>query len=167
MERGERELVMPGAPSIDPVKAARALNLAEMGYGKQAIADQTGINRHSVHDILDRVGHWAQLEQTPVFRELRREQNRALEQAWQTGQAQCLALAFEPARLAKMSSYQLVGMAGIANQNSRLLAGESTQNIELHAKHEVSGLDNLCQALSQVLIERRESNDSLPETNKP
>jgi hypothetical protein len=33
------------------------------------------------------------------------------------------------------------------------LAGESTANVEVHSKVEVTGLDNLCSALSQVLLE--------------
>jgi hypothetical protein len=48
----------------------------------------------------------------------------------------------------------LVMGGAILIDKARLLAGESTQNVEVHTKLEVTGLDNLCSALSQVLLER-------------
>ena len=38
---------------------------------------------------------------------------------------------------------------------ARLLSGESTQNIEVHTKVELEGLDQLAAALSEALLERR------------
>jgi len=44
-----------------------------------------------------------------------------------------LELAMQEERLAKMSSYQLIGMAGVTHQNARLAMGETTANIGIAA----------------------------------
>jgi hypothetical protein len=47
-----------------------------------------------------------------------------------------------------LSFYHLTLGAGIMIDKARLQAGESTVHVAIQAKHEVAGLDNLCQALS-------------------
>jgi predicted transcriptional regulator len=137
--------------SIDTVKATQAMALSEMGYSQQAIADQTGIAQRSISDILNRVGHWGKLAESSVLSKFRLEQNRALESAARSFAAQSWAKAAE--KMDSASYYQLVMGGAILIDKARLLAGESTQNVEVHSKVEIAGLDQLCSALSQVLLE--------------
>ena len=150
-----------GAPAIDPIKAAQAVTLAELGYNSPAISRETGINQRTVRDILAKHEKWGELAESSVFASLRREQNRALEAAARSFAAQSWAKAAE--KMDQASYYQLVTGGAILIDKARLLAGESTANVEIHHKHEVTGLDNLCSALSQVLIERQQSTNVSPD----
>ena len=141
--------------AIDPVKAVTAMTLAEAGYNAPAIAKSIGLAERTVYDVLNRHDKWGEIAERPVFAELRKQQNLALEAAARQFAAQSWAKAAE--KMDQASYYQLVTGGAILIDKARLLGGESTQNIELHAKHEISGIDQLCSALSQVLIERQQS----------
>jgi hypothetical protein len=138
--------------AIDPLKATQAMSLRDMGFSQAHIAEQTGLNHRSVWDIVNRVGHWGKLAESSVLKKFRVEQNSALEAAARTFAAQSWAKAAE--KMDSASYYQLVMGGAILIDKARLLAGESTANVEIHTKLEVTGLDNLCSALSQVLLER-------------
>jgi hypothetical protein len=142
-----------GGEAIDPVKAAQAYNLADVGYSGESISRIAKLSRSSVTDILNQKGHWSTLVESPVFKALRREQNQVLEAGFRASANLLLQRAFDESKLEKASTYQLVIASSVALDKARLLAGESTQNIEVHSKLEVTGLDNLCSALSQVLLE--------------
>jgi hypothetical protein len=137
--------------AIDTVKATQAMALSDMGFGQAAIAEQTGLNRRSVWDILNKVGHWGEVVEQPVLKRFRQEQNSALEATARQFAAQSWAKAAE--KMDSASYYQLVMGGAILIDKARLLAGESTQNVEVHSKVEIAGLDQLCSALSQVLLE--------------
>jgi hypothetical protein len=144
---------MGAGPAIDPLKAAHAMNLADVGYSGAAISRITQLNQASVSDILNGKGHWSTLVEKPVFHELRRTQNQVLEAGFRASANLLLQRAFDESKLEKASTYQLVIASSVALDKARLLAGESTANVEVHSKVEVTGLDNLCSALSQVLLE--------------
>ena len=144
---------MGAGPAIDPIKAAHAMNLADVGYSGAAISRITQLNQASVSDILNGKGHWSTLVEKPVFLELRRAQNQTLEAGFRSASNVLLQRAFDESKLEKASTYQLVIASSVALDKARLLAGESTANVEVHSKVEVTGLDNLCSALSQVLLE--------------
>jgi hypothetical protein len=56
-------------------------------------------------------------------------------------------------KMDQASFYQLVYGAAIMTDKARLLAGESTQNVEVHTTLQVEGLDKLCEMLSQSLMQ--------------
>jgi predicted transcriptional regulator len=142
-----------GGEAIDPVLAAQAMNLADMGHVEREIAEHTGINQKSLAYIIGKHGKWGELAEQPIFRKLRAEQNQVLETGYRSAAAALLHRAFDESKLEKASTYQLVIASSVALDKARLLAGESTANVEVHTKLEVTGLDNLCSALSQVLLE--------------
>jgi predicted transcriptional regulator len=137
--------------SIDNVRATEAVSLSELGFSQTDIAKQVGISQRTVSDILRGHGHWGELAETPIFAKLRQAQSKALEAAARSFAAQSWAKAAE--KMDSASYYQLVMGGAILIDKARLLAGESTANVEVHTKLEVTGLDNLCSALSQVLLE--------------
>jgi hypothetical protein len=141
---------MPAA--IDPKLAAQVMNMAEAGYQGQRISEAVGLPASSVSDIIARHGRWGDIADKPVFEALRRQQNQTLEAAFRAGAGQLLARAFDEDKLAKAGTYQLVVASGIAIDKARLLAGESTQNVSIHATHEVAALDKLCEMLGQALM---------------
>lgn len=141
---------MPGAPLIDVGKAAQADALAQSGYRPMQIERLTGIDEASVRDILRRHGRWGEIAATPVFARLRSEQTRAMEAALRVGAAQAIIEAYKPEKLAEASHRDLMVGIGISIDKFRLLAGESTQNVDLHVQ--VSGLDDLAASLGQALI---------------
>jgi hypothetical protein len=57
------------------------------------------------------------------------------------------------------SFYQLVYGAAIMTDKARLLAGESTQNIEVHTKLQVDGLDKLAELLSKSITASSETTE--------
>lgn len=155
---------MPGAPSIDPAKAAEVYNLHAAGYSGNDIARRTGVTRPSVQDILAKHGHWGVIADKPVFIKLRLEQNKALEAAFRAGSAELLGRAFDEDKLKKASTYQLVIASSIALDKSRLLAGESTENIAVHHESEAieAAADKIAGALMrfQTIVLEPENMDS-------
>ena len=138
--------------ATDPIKAAQALEMSQIGFTQQVIADRTGINQRTVSDIVNGHGRWGEIVERPLFAKLRLEQQQHLEAGYRLAAAKLLERAFDEDKLAKASTYQLVISSGIALDKSRLLAGESTQNIAVSSVAEVKGLDTLCQLLSQSLL---------------
>jgi predicted transcriptional regulator len=133
-------------------KAAMALELKDtLGLSERRIAAQVGLTSSTVHSILAGNHGWDVLAELPIVKRHRAQQNAALEQAARTLAAQSFIRAAED--LPNASYYQAVTGGAILIDKARLLAGESTANVEVHSKVEVTGLDNLCSALSQVLLE--------------
>ena len=143
---------MPGAPWIDPAKAAQAMNLGEVGYSSAKVAEIVGLNARSVRDIIRQHGRWGEIAETPVFAKLRLAQNETLEVAFRAAAAESLALAMSPEKLDKASYYQLVIGSGIALDKSRLLAGESTSNIAVAHHVEAEDLDQVVEKLARSLL---------------
>ena len=143
---------MPGAPMIDPVKAAQAVALGEMGYPSTQIAPIVGINDRSIRDILNKHGRWGELADTPVFTKLRLEQKKVLEASYRAGAGKLLARAFDEDKLEKASTYQLVIASSIALDKSQLLAGEPTEITATVNLHAIEGLDRLATLLSRTLL---------------
>jgi predicted transcriptional regulator len=146
---------------IDPVKAAAAMELGDLGYPSTQIAPIVGLNDRSIRDIINRHGRWGELADTPVFAKLRREQNQNLESAYRAAAAESLALAFNPDKLIKASYYQLVIGSSIALDKARLLAGESTENVIVVHRHEASVLDRLAERLGQRLLANNVSRETI------
>jgi hypothetical protein len=143
---------MPGNVGTDPKLAAQVMNMADAGYMGQQIANVTGLPASSVSEIIRKHGRWGEVADKPVFIALRQEQNKVLEAGYRTAAGQLLARAFDEDKLAKAGTYQLVVASGIAIDKARLLAGESTQNVSVHATHEIAALDKLCEMLGQALM---------------
>jgi len=141
-----------GHPGTDPIKAAQAMALGDVGYNTRQIAADIGIPQSTVRDIVKKHGRWGEIADKPVFAKLRSEQSQILEAAYRAGSAELFARAFDPAKLEKASTYQLVMSSAIAIDKARLLAGEATQHVAHAHVHEVKGLDALAARLGQALL---------------
>jgi hypothetical protein len=135
---------------IDIPTAATAVELVESGVSFRDAGRRLGIAADTVANILNGDHGWSEVTDRPIFRQYRVKQNQALEQAARTLAAK--AFTHAEATLDKASFYQAVVGGSILIDKARLLAGEATQNIEVHTKHDVSGLDKLASALGQALI---------------
>ena len=151
---------MPGAPGIDPAKAAMAMELADT-HNPTQIAAITQLKRTSIYDILGKHGHWGEIADRPVFIKLRQQQQAHLEAAFRAGSAKLLERAFDEDKLQKASTYQLVIASSIAVDKARLLAGEPTEITASVSLVAIQGIDRLASILSQSLLS---SNDVLRET---
>jgi predicted transcriptional regulator len=120
------------------------------GRSERDIAGLTGVSASTVHRIVSGAHGWDKVAEGETFKRYRQEQNRALEQVNRTMAAEALKKAY--GKMDQASFYQLVYGAAIMTDKARLLAGESTQNIEVHDKVQVEGLDKLCDMLSQSLL---------------
>src|SRR3990167_4614557 len=125
---------MPVPPSIDPLVATDVLVHHDFGYRPAVIAELLEISDNSVRDIIHGKGRWATLPQKPVLARIREEQSRRLELAYRTTAAITMERALEEDKLAKASTYQLITSSAIAIDKARLLAGESTANLEVHIR---------------------------------
>ncbi len=143
---------MPRAPRKVTIRqAAEVMNMKEYeNKSANKIAQETGIPRTTIRGILDGVNGWDKVAEGEVFKQYRREQNKALEQAFRSHAAEALAMA--STKMDKASYYQLVTGAAISVDKARLYAGESTANVEVHNLVEVQGLDKLCAFLGQSLV---------------
>jgi transposase len=131
--------------------AALVMEMKETeGRSEREIAEATGVSASTVHRIVSRAHGWGEVAERDVFKRYREEQNKALEQVNRTMAAEALIKAY--GKMDQASFYQLVFGAAIMTDKARLLAGESTQNVEVHNKHEIEGLDKLSELLSQRLI---------------
>jgi membrane-bound ClpP family serine protease len=139
---------MPSARRIDPIKAATAAAMADGGYGAAQIARATGLVPSSVRDIIHRHGHWGEIAESSVFALHRRQQSQALEAAGRVLAAQAMAQCAE--RLPDANAYQACLISSIMIDKTRLLAGESTANVSIANKVELSGLAELAGALSTL-----------------
>jgi hypothetical protein len=137
---------------IDIPTAATAVELVESGGLSASEAGQRlGLGRNTVGNILAGRYGWDEIVERPVFVQHRQQQNKALEQAARTLAAK--AFSHAESVMEKASFYQAVVGGSILIDKARLLAGEATQNIAIHAKHEVEGLDALAGILGQTLLQ--------------
>ncbi len=141
---------MGQGPAIDPNIAAQVMVLGDMGYNAPVIEQRTGVKQSTVRDIVKRHGRWGEIAERSVFIALRAEQKAILHSATLAICAKALIQVDET--IDKTSAYQAAGIYGLLRTHDRLDAGESTQNIEVHSKLEVEGLDKLSDLLSQRLL---------------
>jgi DNA-binding IclR family transcriptional regulator len=118
------------------------------GRSEREIAEATGVSASTVHRIVSRAHGWGEVTEREVFKRYREEQNRSLEQVNRTMAAEALKKAY--GKMDQASFYQLVYGAAIMTDKARLLAGESTHNVEVGM--ELAALEKLCGMLSQSLI---------------
>ena len=136
-------------------EAAIAAEMIEQGYSESDASRSTGLNRGTVHDIVNGVGHWARDCQTSVFMEWRQATKREI-----MGRSSALAVKLlahaekcVDENPEKTSPYQAVGMYGILRTHDRLDAGEATVNVAVSLdSSSVEALDKLAQALSRSLL---------------
>lgn len=146
---------MPAA--TDPMKAAQAMNMGDMGYTERAIGANLDVPHTTIHDILARHGRWGDVEVDPLFIQLRAEQNKTLEACARAAAAESWDKAFDSKKLEKASYYQLVVGGSILLDKARVLAGEPsniTANLNINAH---IGLDSLSEKLSQALLTKHHS----------
>jgi DNA-binding MurR/RpiR family transcriptional regulator len=116
--------------------AALVLEMKEAeGRTERDIAGATGVPPSTVHRIIHGANGWGEVAEGELFKRHREQQNKALEQANRTMAAEALKTAY--GKIDQARFYQLVYGAAIMTDKARLLAGESTQNIAVHTKHEV------------------------------
>lgn len=153
---------MPAA--IDPLLAAQAMSLGDVGYNPRQAGSMVGLPGSTVREIVARHGRWGEVAERPVFVRLRAEQTKALEAAGRTLAAKALIQCEET--LPKANAYQACLIASIMIDKSRLLAGESTENIAVNARVEFTGLDVIAEALSRSLINQgsEQSNTANPQS---
>jgi hypothetical protein len=134
---------------VDITAAATAVELVEsQGMSMNAAGKAVGIHGTTVKAILDGARGWDSVIETSLFKARRAEQNKALEQSARTLAAK--AYAHAESKLPEASFYQAVVAGSILIDKSRLLAGESTENIQhLHAV-DVDKLDELTTLLREV-----------------
>ena len=130
------------------------------GRSEREIAEATGVSTSTVHRIVSRAHGWGEVADREVFKRYREEQNKALEQVNRTMAAEALIKAY--GKMDQASFYQLVYGAAIMTDKARLLAGESTQNVEVHTYAEVQALDKLCEFLGRRLIEDKQTDSEKP-----
>ena len=143
---------------IDPVIAAQVMELGDAGYTGRVIAERTGVSPNTVRDIVARHGRWGEIAERSVFAELRQQQKAILHTATLAVCAKALVRVDET--IDNASAYQAAGIYGLLRTHDRLDAGEATQNVEIHTKLEVEGLDKLSDLLSQRLLSNDVSKDS-------
>jgi predicted transcriptional regulator len=132
--------------------AALVLEMKETeGRSERDIAGSTGVPPSTVHRIIHGANGWGEVAEGELFKRYRQQQNKALEQAYRSLAADSMIHAAK--KLPKASYAQAVLGSSILIDKARLLAGESTQNFEVHTKHEVENLENFCELLRQSLIQ--------------
>ena len=129
----------------DPIKAAQAMSLAELGYQQSQIARELRLPHSTVRGIIKGCGSWGKIAAGPVFANFRQDQNKHLESAYRSFAARLLQHAEE--NLDKMQPYQAVVAAGICTDKAQLLGGLPTEiSANLHV-HQVEALESLADKL--------------------
>ena len=142
----------------DLPRAALVMEMGKTeGRSENEISRLTGIPAGTIRGILAKAHGWAEIAEEEIFKRHRVEQSRALEQANRSLAARALETA--EGKIDQASFSQLTFAAAIMTDKARLLSGESTQNISFHTELEVRGLDQLAEALSQALLERKQGNN--------
>ena len=138
---------MPGTQT-DPQIAAKAMGMADAGFPPSVIGKALGKPRSTISEIINLHGCWGKIAEKPVFERWRREQQQLIE----ASSRQIAAEALEQTQIAlpKASALQAATVFAIMVDKSRLLAGESTANLDVHIQ--VQGLDELASALGQALL---------------
>jgi hypothetical protein len=134
----------------DPVIAARAMELADRGYPSTDIARQTGLAQTTAYDVINKLGHWGKVAETPVFIKLRQEQKLALQSASMAVSAKALIQVEK--NIDKASAYQAAGIYGLLRTHERLDAGEPTQITASSNLNVAVELDAIAAALSSSLV---------------
>jgi predicted transcriptional regulator len=145
------------SPQTDPKLAAQALAMADAGYTGAQIAGELPIKRRTVYDIIAGHANWSKVADRPVFAQWRSDQNQRMEAGFRAASANYLVKSLDKDKLDKASTYQLAIAAKLSLEAARLIAGESTQNVDLHVQ--VTGLDDLAATLSQALLSNPVSPD--------
>ena len=128
-----------------------------MGYTNAKAARMAGLAETTAHGIIHKHGHWGEVQNQPVFAELRRQQKAHLEAATRVVAAKALIQCDE--NIHKASAYQAAGIYGLLRTHERLDAGEPTEIVGMVAdRRSVESIENLAAALGQALIARQESN---------
>jgi hypothetical protein len=119
----------PGPKKLDTrlFKGAAVEALALAGVAPSQIAEDLGIGVSLVDDILNGRGRWASLRTDQALQEYRQKQTRIHE--LMARELSTKALQRVEDTISKASLSQAVIAFGILQDKSRLLAGESTQNI--------------------------------------
>ena len=136
--------------TTDPIKAAQAMVLGDLGYPSTQVAEAVGLNQRTAYNIIHRVAHWGVDAEGPVFAKLRQGQNKARELC-----ARALAARFwlkADENIDKLSPYQAVIAGSILIDKAQLLAGlptEITASVNVHVEGKV---DDLVQALGAALL---------------
>ena len=131
--------------------AATAAALHDAGFPPGYIAAQTGLGLRTVDAIVGGVGSlWATLPNTEAYQQARREQQAII----QRGLTEIVrkAMIQVEVKLPEASAYHAAIVMGIAIDKERLIAGEATQHIAIHAKVEIEQLDALAAKLAQALL---------------
>jgi transcriptional regulator with XRE-family HTH domain len=143
--------------------AAQARAMADMGMEQKKIADATGINQRTVSAIARGDGRWGEiLRSNEFFKKYLEEQKRKLHVA--SMELSERALEQVEKKIDKASAYQAAGIYGLLRTHGRLDAGESTENLSVHHRHEIEGLDKLGALLSQSLLPNNGSGASQART---
>ncbi len=120
----------------------------DAGYPVGLIADTVGRAYNTVKDIVLRHSHWGEIAERPVFARWRAEQQQILEVG--ARQIAADALVQTQAAMPKASALQAATVYAIMVDKSRLLAGESTVNVDMHVQ--VQAVDELASILSQAIL---------------
>ena len=131
--------------------AAMVLEMKEIeGRTERDIAAATAVPPSTVHRIIHGANGWGEVAEGELFKRYRQQQNKALEQAYRSLAADSMIQAAK--KLSKASYAQAVLGSSILIDKARLLAGESTQNVQIHTRQEIERFDKLAELLSQSLI---------------
>jgi transcriptional regulator with XRE-family HTH domain len=133
--------------------AATAIELIEAGHSQRDVAERTGLSRNTVQNILHGEHGWDELTDAPIFAQYRAKQNKALELAYRNLAAMSVIRATELVNDPRTQYHSLVLGSGIAVDKAQLLGGLPTQNIAVHARVEVEGMDELAGILGQTLLQ--------------
>jgi hypothetical protein len=140
---------MPAA--TDPLIAAQAMALSDMGYGSTAVGQMLDIAQQTAYGIIKGHGRWGEVAERPLFSKLRFEQKQHLEATSRMLSAKCLIQVDKKIELA--SAYQAAGIYGLLRTHERLDAGEPTQITASLNVNAVASLDKLAAMFSQRLVE--------------
>ena len=138
--------------------AALVMEMKETeGRSEHEISRVTGIPVGTVHNIVSRAYGWDKIAEGDLFKRHREQQNKALEQSARTLAAKAYAHAEK--QLPKASFYQAVYGGSILIDKARLLAGESTQNVDYVHKIDCESIDRLAALLHHSLTQPESNRD--------
>lgn len=149
---------------VDPVIAAQALALSDMGYTRSEVARKVGIPTATAHDILHLHGRWGEIAERPVFIKLRQEQKAHLEATSRLLSAKCLIQVDKT--IDKASAYQAAGIYGLLRTHERLDAGEPTSISFIDDRRSGESLEALAAALSQMVAQAPNQTTVITEESK-
>ena len=142
---------MPRGKRTDPVKAATAAAMGDLGYQSGQIADAVGLPQQTVGDIIAGRSGWEQRLKGEAFQAWRLEQKKIM----QAGSVELAKKALKQieAKLPLASAAQSAVIYGVLRDKERLDAGESTENVAHIHRHKIEAMDELGRKLMASLIE--------------